>query len=172
MSKETILSNLISNDVYVCASVMVRELSEGLTLNSASFAELYHECLMGDDYEAPVVDELPDLDTAGLESLADFIGMDYDDALSTESVRLHLVHTGDWESACDYLDLEPHTIEALEHWLVSDPLARELESIGALVATDVLGFNIWGRTESGQSLEYDSDLNAVSDQIQARIDAL
>lgn len=164
MSTETIIRNLINNDVFVCASVMVRDLSEGLTLNNASFAELYHECLIGDDYETPVRDDFPAPDSVELSDLADFVGFEYEAAFPDQSALLTYIEEDDlWQEAADILGLEPHTIEALEHWLVSDQLARDLQDVGALVAIDVLGFNIWGRTESGQSLFFDSDIRKVAD---------
>ena len=46
---------------------------------------------------------------------------------------------------------------------MSDWLADKLESIGACVARDVMGFEVWGRTECGQSLTMDSDINKVAE---------
>jgi len=57
-------------------------------------------------------------------------------------------------------------IEALEHYFVSDWLARKLADIEAPVSTDVLDcYNIWGRTETGQSLTMDSALNEVAEML-------
>ena len=72
-----------------------------------------------------------------------------------------------------YPDLETHEDkaperEALQHWLVSDWLADQLEDVSALVARDVLGFEIWGRTECGQGLDQDSDLSRVADAVMER----
>jgi len=66
-----------------------------------------------------------------------------------------------WDDAGD----EPPRIEALQHWIVSEWLADKLEANGALVARDVLGFDIWGRTDCGQSLTYNSDLQVVARQM-------
>lgn len=57
---------------------------------------------------------------------------------------------------------EPPVIEALQHWLVSGWLADKLEQVGAMVVRDVLGFHIWGRSDYGQCLTLNADLQAVA----------
>ena len=66
----------------------------------------------------------------------------------------------------DYSEDDPEIIEVFEHYFVSDWLARKLADIEAPVSMDVLGcYNIWGRTETGQSLTMDSALNAVAEML-------
>jgi len=61
---------------------------------------------------------------------------------------------------------DPEIIEVFEHYFVSDWLARKLADIEAPVSMDVLGcYNIWGRTETGQSLTMDSALNEVAEML-------
>ena len=74
-------------------------------------------------------------------------------------------------AAFDDAEEDPITQEVFQHWLVSDYLAERLEEIGAPVARDVLGLNIWGRTECGQSLHYDHHLNQVAALIESRTGA-
>ena len=52
---------------------------------------------------------------------------------------------------CDYKTLEayPYQNEALEHWIITDWLADELEAKGEMVIRDFLGLTIWGRSCSG-----------------------
>lgn len=50
---------------------------------------------------------------------------------------------------------EEYLNEPLEYWIVSDWLASKLEQKNECIARDVLGFNIWGRTTSGQSISID-----------------
>lgn len=51
--------------------------------------------------------------------------------------------------------------EVFEWWLISDWLARRLEEIGAVILKSPYG-TWWGREECGQSLVYDSNINAVA----------
>jgi hypothetical protein len=60
-----------------------------------------------------------------------------------------------WEAACDDNDIESHTDEAYEHWIVSDWLASKLEAKGELITHDFMGLTIWGRCATGQAIYLD-----------------
>ena len=49
---------------------------------------------------------------------------------------------------------EPTYIEALEHWIVEDWFAHDLNKRGEMVG-EVLGMTVWGRTTSGQAISLD-----------------
>lgn len=57
--------------------------------------------------------------------------------------------------------------EIFEWWSVSQYLADELEKVGAPVINSDMG-NWYGRTETGQSLEFDHYLNQVAHSIEIR----
>lgn len=188
MTKEQIINRIIEQEIYTNASAMVQQLSEGLTLNSASFAELHSECLFADDYETPAREAIENGTPAFAFSTAEHIGLtlytkagaevadsDMADELEDTDVDLarllsdieELDDPAIWADICEYADIEPEMVEALQHWLVSDWLADKLEAVGALVARDVLGFEVWGLTECGQSLTMASDLRKVAELILA-----
>jgi len=52
--------------------------------------------------------------------------------------------------------------EALEHWIVDDHLADDLEEVGGLIVRDFLGLTIWGRETSGQSISQDGIIRDVA----------
>lgn len=56
--------------------------------------------------------------------------------------------------------LEPGYIDALEHWAVSDWLARQLEQRGEMVG-EIFGLNVWGRTTSGQAILIDTVIEDI-----------
>ena len=56
------------------------------------------------------------------------------------------------------IDEEPE--EALEHWLVSEWLAKRLLEEGEMVI-DFLDLTIWGRTTSGQAISIDSVIEDI-----------
>lgn len=62
----------------------------------------------------------------------------------------------------DEWSVEPYQIEALEHWVVSDWLARQLEQREQMVAR-FGGVWIWGRTTSGQSIALDGCICSIYD---------
>lgn len=63
---------------------------------------------------------------------------------------------------CGELFDELYTREVCEWWLVSDFLATYLERIGAVVVRSDSLPPVWGRVETGQSLQYDSELRACA----------
>ena len=52
-------------------------------------------------------------------------------------------------------DAEPTYIEALQHFIVADWFADELEKRGEIVDKDFLGLTIWGRPTYGQAISLD-----------------
>ena len=152
----TTLDRIIREEVFTLANEFVQELSKKLP----SLAETHSECLAKDDYRGAVEDEirngLPDV----LRDVCEQFG--YEPHTDAEAVLADIEADGNWEEVADHLGLDPHTVEALQFWLVSDWLADQLEDAGALVARDVMGFNVWGRTECGQALVMDADLRAVA----------
>jgi hypothetical protein len=61
-------------------------------------------------------------------------------------------------------DLSPEYRDALEHWCVSPWLFRQLETKGEMVA-EILGFHIWGRPTSGQSVYLDSVMQEIASEL-------
>lgn len=58
----------------------------------------------------------------------------------------------------------PEGREPLEHWIVSDWLARKLANHKEIVDTDFAGVAIWGRTTSGQAIELDDTIVAIAEE--------
>jgi len=63
--------------------------------------------------------------------------------------------------------LEPYTREAYEHWIVSDWLADKLEGKGEMIARDLHGLTIWGRTTTGQAIYMDGVICEIYDELHA-----
>lgn len=184
MTIEQTIQRLIDQDIYVNASTMVADLNDAEVWESLpnTYDNLL-PALVADDYEQPVRDALQVITPAGAYDVCDALGYDVllaelfgdADPDTVEAFNRKFMidfldsEETDWQEIADHLDLEPHTIEALQLWLVSDYLADALEEVNALVARDVLGFNVWGRTECGQSLTMDSDLRKVAELIERRL---
>lgn len=67
----------------------------------------------------------------------------------------------DWLDFCNDHRLDPDQIEIYEHWIVSDYFAYKLKERGELVV-DFLGFTIWGRTCTGQSISMDYGIQQIA----------
>ena len=148
------IDRIARDEVFTLANELVDRLKK------AGWVDDLLPCLATDDYREPVEDavrnESPDL----LRDVADCFG--YEPTADAEAILADIEADGNWEEAADCLGIEPHIVEALQFWLVSDWLAERLEDAGALVARDVMGLNVWGRTECGQALVMDADLRAVA----------
>ena len=166
-----ILKNLIENDIFCNASPLIGDLlsnsDAASALNGCDYDDLLSLTSAPDCSEPPEGYRVFEGDSTGWwwelegsdgDGTPQVSGDDYD----TEAEAIQAAYEDNRE--------DPPESEVFEHWIVSDSLARELESIGAPVAHDVFGWCIWGRTETGQSLSMDSALKAVAEQIHNRID--
>ncbi|KAE8546186.1 hypothetical protein [Marinobacter nauticus] len=179
------ISRIIEKEIFVNASTFVADMqATELCDRLPNTFEKLIECSVKDDWREPVIEAVQDITPAGLFDLCEYMVIDLytkDGRIVTDTLAetidhdnvdrspvIKAIEDGDqWQDVGEYLSLDPFTVEALQHWLVSDWLAEKLERVGALIAVDVMGFNIWGRTECGQSLEYDSTLKAVAKLIES-----
>ena len=153
LNREQILERLIDREIFTLCNEFVDYLMRD---ESGQWVDELVPALDAPDYSEPPV---------GYEVLKDDNGWywtdsdgEYENPANTEWEAIEAA----WEDSGD----EPPRIEALQFFIVSDWLADKLEKVpGALVARDVLGFDIWGRSEYGQSLTLDGDLNRVADMI-------
>lgn len=65
------------------------------------------------------------------------------------------------QDACELEHIEPYESEILEHWIVSDTLARRLSELGERVGP--LGsLKVWGRATSGQAIHMDAVIRELA----------
>jgi len=69
------------------------------------------------------------------------------------------------EFACEF-NIDPEQNEALEHWNVSDYLARKLEEKGEMINRDFYGLTVWGRTCSGQAILLDGVISSICEDME------
>lgn len=193
---EDTIQRIIEKEIFVNASTMISTLTQTTAAYVGVMTEDLMECSVRDDYREPVEDAIRNGTPAMLIDTCERFGydcvaiglhiggrvlsseddVDDDDSILRSSEHIDcqsiiddMAADDNWQEVADWLDIEPHQREALQHWLVSDWLADELEAVGALVARDVLGFEVWGRTECGQPLTMDSDLMAVAQNVTRRL---
>lgn len=94
-------------------------------------------------------------DIKGMQSWT--AGKAYDELLNV------LKENDSHQEYCEEHDIEPHSIETFEYWLVSDWLASQLEDKGENVNKDFHGLTVWSRTTTGQAIILDSVICDIFD---------
>lgn len=133
-TNEEARDRLVRNEVHYCVSQLISELCK---IESLESLELY-DVLSKEDWITPAEE-------------ASFVyhgaSEDYED---------------ECKEFCDVNRIDPYTVEALEHWIVSDYLANRLEENGEMISRDILGLTVWGRTCSGQSISMDGVIGKIA----------
>ncbi len=93
----------------------------------------------------------------------DFFGMGQSELANL--LEDHLEEKDGWENFCNNNDLEPHTSEVYEHWIVSRWLADKLKAKGEAVNTNICGLVIWGRTTTGQAISMDWVIGKIYEEL-------
>ena len=158
------VETLVQREVYYCVSGLVLHLIE---INIDDNSELVPVCWR-DDYEEPAewfIENGMDLDDM-VEYIAN---QDYSlhDPEDMEKCRKQTknIARGDWQDFCDDFRIDPHQIEAYEHWIVSDWLADKLEAMGEMVLKDFHGLTIWGRCTTGQAIHMDGVICRIYNEL-------
>lgn len=149
MTIEQIIERIIEQEIFVNASTMVTDLCD----EGSHWSEHLVDCMGAPDYSEP-----PEGYAVDYQGPYGYTWADDEGNAATDFETQDEAIRAAWEDSGE----EPEIQEALQFWLVSDWLADKLEQAGAPLARDVLGFNVWGRTECGQSLTMDGTLHAVA----------
>jgi hypothetical protein len=171
----------VGREVYYCVSSLISHLAKDT--ESEYYDDILSICVK-DDYEQACLDEGWEFnDTAygvvmhkdcelwdtGSESITEFDSWDEaleaiandDDFIIDDEADM------DWRSLAEALSVDPHQIEAYEHWIVSEYLARKLEAKGQMVSTDIHGLVVWGRPTTGQAILIDHVICEIYDEMMA-----
>lgn len=74
------------------------------------------------------------------------------------------------QDVCENENIDYDHIEAYEFWVVSDWLADKLEEKGEMIAHDIMGFTIWGRSTTGQAISLDHVISDICNDLNMLID--
>ena len=154
---QRIKSKFVEREVIYCVSHLVSELLK-MDINNSdySYEEILDICNRP-DYEA-AVEYADDLHVMYSNYLAGYVWVYRVDHSISEPFDTELEAYQD----CVYEnDLEYDYIEAYEHWIVSDYLAKKLEEQGEMVTYDLFGLTVWGRCTSGQSIMLDGVISRI-----------
>ena len=149
----------VQKHVVACVSALISQNAE-TWIHDSDYSEEVQEILSREDYASAAEDEGWELKTATNQSY-EFHKQDW--SCSGSGYLLHVEVFQDcwdaseaWQALCEQEDIEPHMLEAYEHWVVSESFARQLADAGEMVTTDLFGLTVWGRTCSGQAIHMDA----------------
>ena len=145
----------VDREVLYCVSSLIYELSK----KDEYFEELI-PILQQPDYDAAISDII---DTEPENDVLDYLGIAHKDNIQE---TIDNMFNSDKEDMCNHFYAEPEDIEALEHWIVSDWLAKKLEKQGEMITHDFMGLTIWGRTCSGQSILLDGVISRICENLE------
>jgi len=163
---QRIKGKFVEREVYYCVSMLIYELAK----DEKYFEDLFPLCVQ-DDYEEPALYYLESITKSDcieyIDSETDLTG---DFSLATlkglkRIVKNHLEEEEKYQEFCELFDLEPDRNEAYEHWIVSDYLARKLETHGHITG-EFMGMTIWGRQTSGQAILLDSVISSICEEME------
>ena len=135
----------VRQHIHGCASHLVQDLAD-VPKFEADLCDLFST----QEWEEPVREHCREW-TEDEAALLDFM-----DTYSLDQIEC-------WQDAADFLNVDPHEQEVLEHWLVSSDLAYWLSQHDEVVG-EISGLNIWGRMTSGQSISIDGVICDIYDR--------
>lgn len=150
--------HLVKREVLYCVSSLIDSLVKATAerdIDGLTQDDVLSVCV-SDNYVEPVTEYIQSADAETVADVAEYFDVEQGEFsdLSTALVA-HLSESDEWADAADYCRVEPETIEAYEHWIVSEWFADKLESEGEMVSRDILGLTVWGRRTTGQSIGMD-----------------
>ena len=154
------LRQFVDREVYYCVSGLIHHLVQQ---HDGEYSDEILSVCVVDDYESAAYEEgwrITDDDSRN-----GFV------ARNGENNTVDLTACTDeaeaWRELCEAKSIDPHTIEAYEHWLISDWLADKLAAHGEMVSKDIHGLTVWGRCTTGQSILLDEVIKDIYNELHA-----
>ncbi len=152
--------SFVEREIKLCVSHLVSELAGGELQSNKAFEELL-----------PILNSENFIDAANEKSTIEERKGWFENARSEneegEAPNYFFTDNDDAREFCSDQDISSYEREALEHWVVSDWLARKLEAKGEMVLQDFCGLTIWGRTTTGQGIYIDDVINEIYAELMA-----
>lgn len=184
-----ICGRLVDREVLHCISSTVSALNE-LCADAKSDYVDYDELMdlsRGYEYEEPAKEHVDEMDRSDVidwltsnsvelpnefgelnpeEDDEDAEELDAGGHLTDEELRQLLIdNCSDWKDFCEQENIEPHDIDVYEHWAVTGWFMKRLAEHGE-VTGDLLDFNVWGRSCTGQAIKLDHVIQSIAAEMQ------
>jgi hypothetical protein len=160
------ITQIIEQEIYACATTLILELFHLELYDSDYYDDLLSLSEKTERIYLPAYYRDEYTNTVYLVSVGDNNELVYS-ALPNNVLHgeQNLIDKGEYP---EYLE---KTYEIYEYYIISDWLADKLQNYDEVVVKDFLGFNIWGRTITGQAIHCDyvfqriyNDLNKNNSQ--------
>lgn len=157
---DEIAKRLVRDDVLLCLSTLVYDLTVGRGAPEADSDEAIELWRAPPDYEEACLQEGIIL-TEGEDG--DYRATQDGDEFDTGESDLDDAR----RAACDYfrVDMSDYESEIFEHWAVSHYLADRIEERGGRIVRDWHGLNVWGRATTGQAIYMDGIMQDIAAEI-------
>lgn len=163
---QRILAKLVEREVLHCISSTVSHFAQNpdSCVDSVDYDDVLN-LLSTPNYEQAGLDHIATLDRDELLDIIDDTSID--ENASDDELRELAIETAsnDWSEFCSDNRLDPEDDEALEHWAVTSWFKGKLAEHGAITG-DLLDFDVWGRTCSGQSISMDGVILAIAAEME------
>ena len=146
---QEIKGQFVEREVVACASQLVYELSDN---------DAYVDLISEEFYSTPDWDNMKDnfiwnLDEDEEKEICEYFNVE------------DITEIGEQE-LCEYADVDFEYLEPYEFWIVSLWLGRKLKEYGEIVSFDFMGFTIWGRHSSGQTILLDGVISRICEELE------
>jgi hypothetical protein len=186
---QRILSRLVHREVMHCLSCTVSHFLQNpdACCDGIDYDDIISELGQRDDWETPgtyhaqheadrdeLIEWLIELDVKLPNEFGELVNEDdpatedLDEAgnLTDDELRTMVVdNTGDWQEYCDKFSVDHDTVEAYEHWAVTSWFKARLAERGEITG-DLLDFDVWGRTCTGQAISMDYVIASIAAEMQ------
>lgn len=174
LTLDEMAQKIVREEVLCCVSSLIHNLSKleaHLDYKEAQDADIdfdeLRQVLVQDDWQEAAEDYIRKMDRDDLVSALEDAGVeedefkDLDDDKLREKLEAHLEEEDEWQDFCEANRIDPYTVEAYEHWVVTPWLARKLEEQGHMTG-EVQGLTVWGRPTTGQVIYMDGVIQAIA----------
>ena len=160
---QAIKRKFVNREVIYCVSSLIYELGRNPDCfdNSVYFYDEILDICSKPDYEE-AVRYADSLHVIYSNYFGGFVWVDRENHTISEPFD---TEAEAYDNCCYENSLDPEYIEAYEHWIVTDWLAKKLEAHGEMVG-DIFGLTIWGRTCSGQAILLDYVISKICEELE------
>ena len=153
---QRILGEFVSREVFYSVSALVYEITRGDYANERAVDDLA-DVLTQQDWHTAAKEK-----GVGLHQDSGGEGWSYTTTGGGDTRTALDANTeaAAWREAAEAENIDPYDVEAYEHWVISDWLARKLAAHGEMTMK-FCGLTIWGRTCTGQSIALDSVIEDI-----------
>jgi len=157
------VDTFVNKEVLTSANELIQALNASDDMREGKYFQELINLTGSNDYEEPAIYAIENATNYSFNTLNDFIEWTNQDDIKTAKELIAYLSVN-FVEFCEYFEIESYFTNVLEHWIVSDNLARHLRENDQVVV-DIYGLTIWGRFTSGQAISMDSVICDIYDKV-------